>query len=116
MSKESFKEFVKKNPNLIDYVRNNNTSWQELYEVYDLYGEEMETWKKYLEPNKEEKKGSNFNDLLDMAKNIDVDKVQNGVTSLQKALSLFSELFVTKEGTTTQNTYKPRAIYKKFED
>lgn len=51
-----------------------------------------------------------------MAKNIDVDKVQNGITSLQKALGPFSELFVNKEGSSPTNTYQPRTIYKRFED
>ena len=51
-----------------------------------------------------------------MAKNIDVDKVQSGVSSLQKALGLFSELFVTKNTSSPSSAYKPRAIYKKFED
>ena len=37
---DNFKSFVKKNPNLISYVRNGNMTWQKFYEIYDLYGEE----------------------------------------------------------------------------
>ena len=37
---DNFKLFVKNNPNLITYVRNNTMSWQSFYELYDLYGED----------------------------------------------------------------------------
>lgn len=114
MSKEDFKNFVKKNPNIVSYVKNKNESWQKLYEVYDLYGEDESIWRKYLTEEKE-KTSSSVTELLNMARNIDVDKVQSGVTSLQKALGLFSELFVNKDQI-ANNTYQPRAIYKKFED
>ena len=116
---DDFKSFVRKNPSLITYVKNNNDSWQKIYEVYDLYGEDDKAWEKYLKPTVEESKSSkstSLNDLVNMAKNIDVDKVQNGITSLQKALGLFSELFVNKGSSDTTNTYQPRAIYKRFED
>ena len=48
---DNFKSFVRRNPNLITYVREKNTSWQEFYELYDLYGEDPTIWNKYL--NKE---------------------------------------------------------------
>ena len=51
---DNFKSFVRRNPNLITYVREKNTSWQEFYELYDLYGEDPTIWNKYL--NKEEKR------------------------------------------------------------
>ena len=41
MSKVEFKEFVKKNPNLINFVEKGETNWQKLYELYDLYGEKV---------------------------------------------------------------------------
>lgn len=69
---DNFKSFVRRNPNLITYVREKNTSWQEFYELYDLYGEDPTIWNKYL--NKEEKgaeESSNnnpLNNILTMAK------------------------------------------------
>ena len=53
---DNFKSFVRRNPNLITYVREKNTSWQEFYELYDLYGEDPTIWNKYL--NKEEKRAA----------------------------------------------------------
>ena len=121
---DNFKSFVRKNPNLITYVREKNTSWQELYELYDLYGEDPTIWNKYL--NKEEKKieeqttsTSNtnpLNNILTMAKNIDTDKLQDGLSSIQKAVDLFGGLLVKDKGTSTKSDYLPRPVYKRFDD
>ena len=46
--------------------------------------------------------------------NIDLDKFQDGINSLSKAVGLFSDLFASKD--VTNDTYKPRAIYKRFDD
>ena len=48
MSKESFKMFVRSNPKLLDYVRNNQMTWQKFYEMYDMYGENNSVWDNYL--------------------------------------------------------------------
>lgn len=45
---DNFKLFVKNNPNLITYVKNNTMSWQKFYELYDLYGEDNNVWNEYL--------------------------------------------------------------------
>jgi hypothetical protein len=50
-----------------------------------------------------------------MAKNIDMNKLQDGVNSLSKAVGLFSDLFANK-GSTSSSTYKPRAVYRRFDD
>lgn len=118
---DNFKSFVKKNPNLITYVRNGSMSWQKFYELYDLYGEEETVWKDYLvkEEVGEVKKSINassstFSNILEMAKNIDTDKLQDGITSIQKAISLFGDMMVKNKTDTT--TYAPRPIYRKFDD
>ena len=124
MSKDSFRAFVRSNPNFIYSVKNKKVTWQELYELYDLYGDDKSVFSKYLEESSSSNKSSGggssksaFNDISNMIKELDVDKVQNGVTSLQKALSLFSELFASKEGgSNAGNSYEPRAVYKRFED
>ena len=45
--KEEFKKFVKKNPDFADYVRNKTATWQELYELWDMYGEDESVFSKY---------------------------------------------------------------------
>lgn len=122
MSKiDEFKNFVKQHPTLIDYVQKDEMTWQKFYEIYDLYGEDNTAWNNYL--NRKEKTDNtntrssapSWTDIVDIAKNIDVGKVQNGITSLQKALGLVSDLFV-KDNKTSTDTYTPRPLYRSFED
>ena len=109
MSVDSFKMFVRKNPNLIKYVNNNEMTWQKFYEMYDLYGEDNSIWDKYVKEeekptiNTKNNNKNSFNEVINMVKNMDVDKVQEGITSLQKALSLFGDLVVSKNNPTSSN-------------
>lgn len=111
----NFKLFVKANPFLISYVRDKKKTWQELYELYDIVGDDEEAWNKYLDGSSGN--GSNnfkFEDLIKMAKNIDVDKVQEGITYAQKTLSLFKEMFGDSKASGT--VYNPRPLYRRFDD
>ncbi len=113
----NFKMFVRANPFLISYVRDKKKTWQELYELFDIVGDDEEAWNKYLDGSSSSNNSSSgfkFDDLVKMAKNIDVDKVQEGITSLQKTLSLFSELFVNNNS--NGSTYNPRPLYRRFDD
>ncbi len=120
--KEEFKTFVRENPFLIQYIREGKKTWQDFYEMYDLYGEDEDAWGKLL--NEESKKverndsrgGGYLEELVKMAKNVDVNKVQEGISSLQKTLGLFGELFASKEAGSSKKEYNPRPLYKRFED
>lgn len=123
MSKvNDFKEFVKGNPSLIKYIKNGEMSWQKFYEIYDIYGEDNSVWNEYLTTtsstnsnNTNRSTSYHLEDIIKMAKNIDVNKVQDSLTSLQKTLSLFGEILGSKEVSKT-STYNPRPLYRKFED
>lgn len=127
---DEFKLFVKANPFLITYIRDSKKSWQDLYEMYDIYGDNEEYWNTYLDDtNKKEENTrdsskntssnntsftNHLDELIKMAKNVDVDKVQEGITSLQKTLALFGDLFANKN--TSTNGYNPRPLYRRFDD
>ena len=121
---EDFKNFVKSNSFLIGYIRRGEKSWQDFYEIYDLYGEDEEAWSKFLEVEQSQSnndnrqsRGSYWEDFFNAAKNVDMDKVQEGISSLQKTLGLFGELFVNKNNTAgTGKEYNPRPLYRRFED
>ena len=120
---DNFKLFVKNNPNLITYVKNNTMSWQKFYELYDLYGEDNSVWSEYLNTKSttvsstktESKKSSKFSDILDMAKNLDTNNLQDGISSVQKAIGLIGDMLV-KDKKPDTSTYNPRPMYRRFDD
>jgi len=118
---DEFKEFVKQKPILIKYVKNNEATWQQFYEMYALYGEVEEVWDPYLKEkdislNDEIKTSYSLNDIINMAKRLDVNKIQNGISSIQKALGLVSDLFLKEKENVLNDTYEPRPLYKHFDD
>ena len=115
-----FKNFVKNNPTLIKYIKTGEMTWQKFYEIYDIYGEDEKVWDEYLKETATTETKSNtlfgnFENIINNIKNLDVDKVQDGITSLQKTLGLFGDLFVSNN-TTSTSSYQPRPLYRKFED
>ena len=93
MSKlDNFKKFISNHPEFVDYVRNNDTSWQNLYELYDLYGEKEDVWKKYMKEDQINIKG-----LFNTLKNINLDSLEENITSIQKAVGLVEELTKPEE-------------------
>ena len=116
----SFKEFVKNNPFLIGYIKNGKKSWQDFYEMYDLYGEDENIWKDYLkkEEVKEEVKTTTtsfgISEVVNWLKNVDLDGLQEGIGNVQRVLGVVQDF--TKKENKEVSTYKPRPLYKHFED
>lgn len=102
MSKENFKKFAKKHPELSNKVETKQTTWQELYELYDIYGEDNKVWDKYITKN-----DITIKDIISKLKNINLEEIQTQIESIQKTLSFFLEL-LNKE----DNEYKPQNLYK----
>ena len=104
MSKiDNFKNFISNHTEFVDYVKNNRVSWQTLFELYDLYGEDESVWSKYLS-NNTIKDNVNIKGILNTLKNINLDSLEENISSIQKAVSLIEE-FTKKE---ESDTIKPK--------
>ena len=125
MSKEAFKGFVKKHPEVATYVNRGEMSWQKFYEMYDMYGENSIIWDPYRtnsnpsQPSSSrdsapKEKSSSVKDIVDLVKGMDLATVQKGIDGIQKALGLVQELTVKKAPEV--KPYEPRPMYKYFED
>lgn len=113
--KEAFKTFAKGHPELINSIKTGEASWQKLYEVYDIYGEDDRAWSTYFN------KGASTNsigNITEIVKNIDMDSVQKHINTAQKALGLVQELTGKTAGATStiKGPTTPRPINKFFED
>lgn len=108
MSKENFIKFVKANPSLVDYVKNNNSSWQDLYEIYSLYGEDESVWNRYLSD-----RDSSVNELVSLIKSVNLESVRKVVDGLQKTISLVQEIGSKEENT---KTYERSPVYEDLDD
>ena len=121
--KDEFKAFVRGNPNLIGYVTNGKYTWQQFYEMYDIYGESSNIWDKFKEVGdvksvietitpKTTVGDTSLKDLFNMIKKIDLESVRKGTEGLQKAIALVQDIAKP----TPTNTYQARPLYQHFED
>lgn len=111
--KDEFKIFASKNKYLANAVNSGKTTWQKLFEMFDIYGEESDIWNsfKIVKEVKEEKNlSSTVKSVIDNIKKIDVDKLEENIGSLQKALGFLEEIVVTKD---SKKEDKPKKEKKK---
>lgn len=106
MSKESFIAFAREKPNLAKEVLKGNVSWQQLYELYEIYGENHSIWNKYLNNDIDL---NSLKDVFNMLKKIDLNNVQSGINNIQKTLGLLHDIGIGKK----EQLQEP--IYKRFE-
>lgn len=114
MSKEEFKKFAKVHPELIEYIKNGEMTWQKFYEIYDIYGEDKEAWKTYSQKN------TNLpNGIQDIISGISAESIKKHIDTAQKAISVVQELTSKSKDQVVKNVGKivsPRPINKIFED
>ena len=120
MSLENFKNFVRNKPNLQNFVAKGEMSWQDFYNMYELYGEQNSVWDKYLSASSVNQNTSavTVKDMIGMFKNIDMTEVQNSITSLQKGIGYIEDLVKTKEKDipVRKSSYESRPLYRYFDD
>ncbi len=116
MSIESFKQFVRDNPYLVNYVKNNKMTWQKFYEIFDLYGENDSIWNEFKNNTESNTNisnlGNTFKEIINLVKGIDLNSVQKALTSLDKAIEAFKG-FNNHDET---EIYQERPKNKYFED
>lgn len=111
--KDEFKIFASKNKYLANAVNSGKTTWQKLFEMFDIYGEESDIWnsfKNFKEVKEEKNLSSTVKSVIDNIKKIDVDKLEENIGSLQKALGFLEEIVVTKD---SKKEDKPKKEKKK---
>ena len=114
-NKDDFKKFVKKHPELIEYVNKKEKTWQEFYELWDLFGEDINIWDKYKKIDKEKTNITGVNDVLNMVKNIKPETLQSSISSIQKFLGYVSGFVGDKKQVNSFSKFD-RPINKIYED
>lgn len=120
--KEDFKDFVSKHPALVEVVRNKTHSWQDLFEVYDLYGSDEKLWDRYLKTGASsstatsDAKLNSLGELTKLFKNVNIDNVQKYIDTAQKAIGVIQELTGSSAEVATKGPSVARPINKIFED
>lgn len=108
---DEFKSFCKDKPYLIDKVEKGKTTWQELFEIYDIYGEDAEQLKEEVVSEKEEESSEERNEpveeekvkkeglsgILEMLSGFDPDKLSDSLNSVKKIISVLSEVTKPEE-------------------
>lgn len=122
--KEEFKTFVRTKPELASYVTDGSMTWQKFYELWSLYGNDNKIWddypKKSVTTSARTSSNSNnfsFSSIVDSLKKVDMDSVQKGINSVQKAVELLQG-FTAKDALSSSSSsgYEPRQLFKRFED
>lgn len=83
--KENFKIFISNHPEVLDYIKRHEMSFQDFYEIYDIYGDNNDVWNKYF-------KETSFSKISNIVKKIDMNNIQNHVNNAQKVVGILEEL------------------------
>ena len=122
MSKDTFKTFARMHPELGKIVMSGKSSWQKLFELYEIYGESNSVWSDYFTSNSISSTSnvitptSTVGELFNTIKNVDLDSVQKGVNNLQKTIGLLQDLGIGGSSSIKPKSYEARPLYKSFED
>ena len=120
---EEFKKFIQDKPYLKDKVKKGTTTWQDLFERYDLYGESDEIFKKEEvkeeeikeEPNQDnENKEDMLSSFFNMLSGIDTNKISEGLNGMKKILNILQEVTSTEE--TASFTRRSQKPYRRDDD
>lgn len=131
---DEFKTFVRDKTFLKEKVKKGETSWQELFERYDLYGPDDELFQQKkqesaAEPEQKEASAEEHEDakaedakaddsvssFFNMLSGIDVDKISDGLNGMKKILNILSEV-TTGDEIPTFSARRSQKPYKRDDD
>ena len=101
--KEEFKLFASKNKYLSVFVRVGQTTWQYFFENFVIYVSDAIIWDDFKNDYKKEEKKSDtkvsdgVKSILENLKNVDMDKLEENIGSLQKALGFLEEIVILRQ-------------------
>lgn len=104
---DEFKQFIRTIPGIRNEVLEGRYTWQQLYEIYTLYGKEDKVFEPYLRESK-------TNDTLDLSKilyilkNVDLEAVERSLDGLQKILNIVIKM--TDKESNEPSFYKDRRL------
>lgn len=102
---EEFKIFIKDKPFLQEKVKNKETTWQSLYETYDLFGAEADVFKNKEENETRNQTNSNSNNsILKMLEGVNLDRISENLEGMKKILGVLGEFTKKDDLKTTRRT------------
>ncbi|TGB00184.1 hypothetical protein E4665_00460 [Sporolactobacillus shoreae] len=103
-----FKAFLRKNPEIVAYVREHDLKWGKVFDDWVIFGESNDIWKTYgVTPEKKEEKNNeppfSWKKILKTVDNIDAKQWQDRLNTLSGALSGIQSLIGQFRQTGGQN-------------
>lgn len=92
---DEFKNFIKDKPFLKEKVNKGETTWQALYETYDLFGENADEFKD-ISVSESANTRNGGNNILKMLEDVNLDKINENLEGMKKILGVLGE-FTKKE-------------------
>lgn len=90
--KEEFKTFIGNHPEIMSYIKSKSMTFQDFYEIYDIYGDNSDVWNKYFNESITSNTKDKINELSGILKKVNIDNIEHHVNNAQKAISIIQEL------------------------
>jgi len=106
---DEFKDFIKDKPFLRKKVEAGETTWQSLYETYDLFGKDADVFRGIKEEKRSAENTRNMgpNNFLKMLEGVNLDKINENLEGMKKILGVLGE-FTKKEEPKVSRRSTPR--------
>ncbi len=105
---DEFKQFVRTIPGIRNEVLDGHYTWQQLYEIYTIYGEKDKVFERYVNETKEKDQSLDLSKLMFILKNIDLDAVSRSLDGVQKILNIVVKM--NDKGSDEESFYKDRRL------